>query len=91
MLSLVNSLHKLFLRGQSDSYWASDPNDRRSMSGSCVYFNQNLISWNSKKQPLMTRSSAKVEYQTLTHTTSKLIYGLSHSYLNYTSTIYLQL
>jgi histone deacetylase 1/2 len=47
------------LRAYSDADWATDQDDRRSTSGSCIYFGSNLISRGSKKQPLVARSSTE--------------------------------
>ncbi|CAN6585341.1 unnamed protein product [Malus baccata var. baccata] len=55
-----------------DADWAGDPNDRRSTSGFIVFLGSNPISWTSKKQHTVSRSSTEAEYRALAITTAEL-------------------
>ncbi|XP_057774764.1 uncharacterized mitochondrial protein AtMg00810-like [Salvia miltiorrhiza] len=72
-LQFTPSSH-LRLVGFSDTDYASCPDDRRSTGGHCVFFGDNLLLWSSKKQPVVSRSSAESEYHSLANITTELIW-----------------
>lgn len=62
---LIFSPGPLQLTAFSDADWASNPLDRRSTTGFCVFLGSNLVSWCAKKQHTVARSSTEAEYRSL--------------------------
>jgi hypothetical protein len=60
--------------GYLDAYWEDDVNDRMSILGYCVLIGGNLISWKSKKQIIVPRSSTEAGYRVMTRTTCELLW-----------------
>ncbi|KAK9065244.1 hypothetical protein SSX86_016627 [Deinandra increscens subsp. villosa] len=78
---IKGTLHMgLYMRGSSDrslvSYtdadWAGCPDTRRSTSGYCVFYGDNLVSWSSKRQTTVSRSSAEAEYRGVAHVVAEI-------------------
>ena len=69
-----SSHSSLTLQTYSDADWAGDPTDRRSTTRYCFLLGDYLISWRSKKQIVVARSSIEVEYKALEATTAELIW-----------------
>ncbi|GFY92952.1 hypothetical protein Acr_08g0013480 [Actinidia rufa] len=69
-----SSRSSLTLRAYSDADWVDDPTNRRSTTGYCFFLGNSLISWRSKKQFVVARSSTEAEYHALADATSKLLW-----------------
>ena len=62
------------LIGYSDADWANDVDTRRSTSGYVFQINGSTISWSSKRQYCVTRSSTEGEYVALSHVTQEVVW-----------------
>ncbi|CAI0429581.1 unnamed protein product, partial [Linum tenue] len=62
------------LHGYSDASFASCPRDRKSISGYAVFYGKNLVSWSTRKQQAVARSSTECEYRALATVASEVVW-----------------
>ncbi|XP_019097448.1 PREDICTED: uncharacterized protein LOC109131213 [Camelina sativa] len=62
------------LVGHCDAEYARDTMDRRSTTKYCTFIGSNLVTWKSKKQKVVSCSSAESEYRVMKKLTNELIW-----------------
>ncbi|PRQ42655.1 putative RNA-directed DNA polymerase [Rosa chinensis] len=65
---------KLIVEGYTDADWAGSKVDRRSTSGYFTFVGGNLVTWRSKKQKVVARSSAEAEFRGMAHGVCELLW-----------------
>ncbi|KAL5545552.1 hypothetical protein UlMin_005239 [Ulmus minor] len=62
----------LNLKAYSDADWAGDKDDFSSTSAYVIYLGRNPVSWSSKKQKTIARSSTEAEYRSVANAAAEL-------------------
>ena len=62
------------LVGWTDSNWAQDPDDRRSVGGFIFEIAGSTVTWSSKKQSTVATSSAEAEYMASANATKEAVW-----------------
>ena len=58
----------------TNATWAGSPSDRKSITGYCTFLEGNVITWKSKKQIFVARSSAEAKDRAMAHTSCEGVY-----------------
>ncbi|XP_024039345.1 uncharacterized protein LOC112097978 [Citrus clementina] len=62
------------IEAYTDADWAGSVIDRKSTSGYCTFVWGSLITWRSKKQSVVARSSAEAEHRTMAHGVCEMLW-----------------
>ncbi|GJS41978.1 uncharacterized mitochondrial protein-like protein, partial [Tanacetum coccineum] len=71
---LFPSTSVLDSRAYCDSDWAGDVVLHKSTTGFCIFMGDSLISWKSKKQDVLSKSSTEAENRAMAVTTSEIVW-----------------
>ena len=69
----ITSIEEFNLHVYSNAYWG-DISDRVSISGYILFLGTNLISWSSKKQNIVSRSSTESKYRAVDNALSETLW-----------------
>ncbi|XP_017187720.1 uncharacterized mitochondrial protein AtMg00810-like [Malus domestica] len=70
---LMHNNHSTKIHAYTDADWAGSAIDGKSTTGYCTFVGGNIVTWKSKKQQVITRSSAEAEYRATAATACELI------------------
>lgn len=71
---LLTSSSAAKLAAYSDSDWAGCPITRKSTTGYCIFLGHSPISWKSKRQSVVSRSSTEAKYRAMALTTWEVVW-----------------
>ncbi|CAM8895465.1 unnamed protein product [Rhodiola kirilowii] len=77
---LFSATSNLRLTGYCDADWASCPITHRSVTGYCMLLGSSVVSWKTRKQAVVSRSSAESEYRFMASACSEIV-AASHKLL----------
>ena len=66
----------LQVKAYCDADWVGCPDTRRSLTSYSVFLGESLVSWRSKKQSTVSRSSIEAEYRAMATTTCEVVWIL---------------
>lgn len=69
-----SSKSEMQIQAFADADWGSCKDSRHSTSGFCVFLGSSLISWKSRKQQVVSKSSAEAEYRSLSVVSDELFW-----------------
>ncbi|XP_028055810.1 uncharacterized protein LOC114259975 [Camellia sinensis] len=64
----------LGMKAFTNADWTGSVSDRRSTSGYCTFVGSNFITWQSKKQNVVAKSSAEAEFRAMTQGVCELLW-----------------
>ncbi|KAK9675865.1 hypothetical protein RND81_11G036900 [Saponaria officinalis] len=64
----------LQLRAYCDADWGSCQFSCRSLTGHCVFLGKSVVSWKTKKQRTVSKSSAESEYRSMSYTAGEVVW-----------------
>ncbi|KAK9683124.1 hypothetical protein RND81_10G118500 [Saponaria officinalis] len=69
-----SSTSSLSIEAYSDADWGQCAFTSRSLSGYCVFLGSSLVSWKTKKQKTVSKSTAEAEYRSMSYATSEVVW-----------------